>query len=370
MRRILAIMAAYALGMEYDLLEEEPQVCLLQRRFLGTQRSEAYSMATVYDHLQAGTGTEHGANSKGEFLDFGSQGCDLGRGGGMPHGVLKIAVSKEEWFNGYSCGMCVIVDGIQGVGMVTDLCTDCGEGDLALSEFSLFGGGPKDEGRVPVQWQAVPCNPPSWQSMGFVLRDSSTCEVSVALRRARYPVVGLEFWVDKNGRWTWEAGFSYKKDGYFTVKHVKLAFPLKVRLTCGGGSGTIGQQLVDYIPSLENDRLQLGTVQCGEDLGVLTPEPTPAPTAAPTYATPDPTPFPTPFPTHSPVHCVVGEWSCGLIATSRAEAARKSATGRWFRRCTAVRSVLRSGKSRASATRLPARSTARSRTGKIGRLAP
>merc|ERR1719248_371590 len=86
--------------------------------------------------------------------------------------------------------------------MVTDLCTDCGEGDLALSEFSLFGGGPKDEGRVPVQWQAVPCNPPSWQTMGFVLRDSSTWEVSVALRRARYPVVGLEFWVDKNGRWT------------------------------------------------------------------------------------------------------------------------------------------------------------------------
>jgi len=195
----------------------------------------------------------------------------------------------------------------------------------------------------------------------------------VALRRARYPVVGVEFWVDKNGRWTWEAGFSYKKDGYFTVKHVKLAFPLKVRLTCGGGSGTIGQQLVDYIPSLENDRLQLGTVQCGEDLGVLTPEPTPAPTAAPTYATPDPTPFPTPFPTHSPVHCVVGEWSlwshCNEPCGGGTQVRNRTLVPPLYGGAECP-SEWQESRVCNEAPRLPARSTARSRTGKIGRLAP
>ena len=144
--------------------------------------------------------------------------------------TLRAAVSPTVYEGSASCGTCAEVTGAGGthVVLLDDLCPECGDEDLDLSgdAFMAITGATTLDGRYPITWQLVPCEPPG--NVFYDFQGSNPYYVKVRLTQQRNPVERVEI-QRAGGAW---AEASRTTDGFFTLSPGEaLPTPLQLRAT-------------------------------------------------------------------------------------------------------------------------------------------
>ena len=115
--------------------------------------------------------------------------------------LLIAALNAPDWDGSSSCGACAEVRGPKGNRItvkIVDLCPECREGDLDLSPEAFVQLAPLIDGRIPISWQIVPCEPEGpmqWHFSG----GTNPWWLAVQVRNSRHLITGVQ--VLHNGEW-------------------------------------------------------------------------------------------------------------------------------------------------------------------------
>lgn len=135
----------------------------------------------------------------------------------IPSDKFVVALGPEEFDNAAACNTFVDIKSSRGTirAKVTDLCPECDDGELDLSDEAFAKLADLDEGRVRVAYRAVR-NPavgpltvqakdgsnPSWLALRIDNHGNPLRSVEVASSGRRFSTMDLEdfgFWIDDNG---------------------------------------------------------------------------------------------------------------------------------------------------------------------------
>jgi expansin len=137
------------------------------------------------DKKHEGEGTYYGANGSGACSFDPSSDLDV------------AALNAPDWNGSAYCGGCVDVTGPKGKLRVkiVDLCPECAEGDLDLSESAFAKIAEPAAGRVPISWTFVSCDISG--SLSYRYKEgSSQWWTALQVRNSRYPIAKLEWSAD------------------------------------------------------------------------------------------------------------------------------------------------------------------------------
>lgn len=174
-------------------------------------------------------------------------------GAGLPEDLLRTAVSPAMYMSGARCGTCMRVTGAAGTALVVidDLCPECATHDLDLPRETLMLLTGTPDGREPVSWQLVPCEPTG--NIQYDLQGSNPWFLKIRVSEHTTPVTSLEV---RLAGGTFVAG-TRTIDGFFQVTPGEmLPLPLTVRVT-----DSFGSQVEFTVPDLTNDLVRDTGVQ-------------------------------------------------------------------------------------------------------------
>ena len=131
------------------------------------------------------------------------------------------------------CGTCVAIDGPEGSVSVriVDQCPECQPGDIDLSPQAFELIAPLPDGRVPIEWEYVPCDVDG--PIEYHFKDGSNpWWTAVQVRNHRHAVASFEVYLpdqasDADG-WVDVPRFAYN---YFVLESGMGEGPLRFRVT-------------------------------------------------------------------------------------------------------------------------------------------
>jgi len=197
-----------------------------------------------------------GSTYTGDGTYYGATGAGACGYDPSPGNLMVAAMNAQQWNSSAVCGMCVEVTGPKGpankiVVRIVDLCPECKQGDLDLSEqaFSLIAE--KSAGRVPITWQPVACSVSGPVSYKF--KDgSSQYWMAIQVRNSRLPVSKIELLQGANALTLKQESYGY----YIQDTPDPGPGPFTFRVT-----SLTGQQITDSGIPLMNDAVVQGTQQ-------------------------------------------------------------------------------------------------------------
>jgi expansin (peptidoglycan-binding protein) len=104
------------------------------------------------------------------------------------------AMNHVDYASSRMCGACVRITGPQGtiVIRIVDSCPGCGSGNIDLSPLAFSLLADTSLGRIPIQWELIPCEPTG--PIIYHFKDGSNqWWTAVQVRRHRYPIFSLEY---------------------------------------------------------------------------------------------------------------------------------------------------------------------------------
>ncbi len=178
------------------------------------------------DEVHQGEGTYYAADGSGN-CSFEATPSDLDVG----------AMNQADYAGSAVCGSCVEVTGPKGTLRIriVDRCPECAPGDIDLSREAFAKIAEVEQGRVPIQWNFVPCE----VSAGVVYHfkdGSNPWWLAVQVRNHRHPIAKLEYERDGSFHEAQRAEYNY-----FVVEDGLGAGPYTFRLT-----DAAGQQIVSH----------------------------------------------------------------------------------------------------------------------------
>jgi expansin len=107
---------------------------------------------------------------------------------------LVAAMNATDYAGADWCGACLVVTGPNAAEImvrVVDKCPRCKQGDLDLSHEAFELLAPLSTGRIPITWQAVPCEVRGPIEYRFKER-SNEFWTAFQIRNHRYPIASVE----------------------------------------------------------------------------------------------------------------------------------------------------------------------------------
>jgi len=172
--------------------------------------------------------------------------------GASPNDLDVAAMDQAEFAGSAVCGECVAIAGPKGnvTVRVVDLCPDCEQGHLDLSQEAFAKIADVSAGRVSITWQVVPCAVNG--DVSYELKDgSSQYWTAIQVRNSRLPIAKLE-WM-QGGAWVAVDRTDYN---YFVVNGGVGAGSYQVRITASTGA-----QLTDTLPPVVANAVVPGSGQ-------------------------------------------------------------------------------------------------------------
>lgn len=157
-------------------------------------------------------------------------------------GDLDVAAfNTEEYAGSATCGACVHVKGARGevTVRIVDRCPECEKGHIDLSREAFAKIDEPQKGRVPIEYQLVPCEVTG--NVSYHVKDgASKWWTALQVRNHRLPISKMEY--EKNGTFVEMKREMYN---YFVEASGVGDQPsgLRIRITA-----VDGQQLVDVLP--------------------------------------------------------------------------------------------------------------------------
>ncbi len=152
-----------------------------------------------------------GQSHRGEatYYDFASGGgaCSFDP---TPGDLMVGAMNAADYAGSAACGACVRLQGPQAeiTIRVVDLCPECPAGDIDLSPEAFGRIAALSAGRVPINWQYVPCETSG--PIQYHFKDGSNpWWTAVQLRNHRNRVARLEYSRDGTYREVHRTGYNY-----------------------------------------------------------------------------------------------------------------------------------------------------------------
>lgn len=194
-----------------------------------------------FGEVQAGKATYYGATGGGA--------CSYDP---SPNNLMVAAMNMPQYQNSQACGMCVEVTGPRAtiVVRIVDLCPECENGQLDLSEQAFAMIGDKSAGKIPISWVAVPCQVTGPISFRFK-EGSSQWWMGVQVRNSRLPIKRIE--LQKGSSWLPLEQQSYN---YYLAPNMPGPGPFTFRVTA-----TTDQQVTESGIQLKDSQVVAGTQQ-------------------------------------------------------------------------------------------------------------
>ena len=173
--------------------------------------------------------------------------CGAGIPAWMPY---RAAVSPTRFAGGALCGSCLLVTGAASTQLVLvdDLCPSCGADDLDLQTEAAMAITGAVDGRHPVTWLRVPCEPSGNAFLDF--QGSNPFYLKVRLTQIRNPLANVEIRVGS----TYEAA-SRTEDGFFVLSpSSSVTAPVGLRIT-----DVFGQALEFEVATITSDGMTTDT---------------------------------------------------------------------------------------------------------------
>ena len=117
-----------------------------------------------------------------------------------PNDLDVAAFNTEEYAGSATCGACVSVKGARGeiTVRIVDRCPGCERGHIDLSREAFAKIDEPKRGRVPIEYQFVPCNVTG--NVSYHVKDgASKFWTALQVRNHKLPITTLEY--KKNGAW-------------------------------------------------------------------------------------------------------------------------------------------------------------------------
>ena len=113
--------------------------------------------------------------------------------GPSPGNLMVAAMNQPQYLGSEACGACARVNGPSGsvTVRVVDLCPECQQGHIDLSQQAFAKIADPDLGEVPVTWQYLPCEVSGPIAYHFK-EGSSEWWTAIQVRNTRYAVRTLE----------------------------------------------------------------------------------------------------------------------------------------------------------------------------------
>jgi expansin (peptidoglycan-binding protein) len=172
-----------------------------------------------------------------------------------PADLDVAAFNTEEYAGSATCGACVHVKGARGqvTVRIVDRCPECQKGHLDLSREAFAKIDEPQKGRVPIEYQIVPCSTEG--NVSYHVKDgASKWWTALQVRNHKLPIATMEY--ERGGSFVAMKRESYN---YFVEASGVGDQPggLKVRIT-----SVDGQSLVDTLPGTIQENVVLpGSVQ-------------------------------------------------------------------------------------------------------------
>jgi expansin (peptidoglycan-binding protein) len=131
---------------------------------------------------------------RGEGTYYGATGAGNCSFDPTPQDLMVAAMNAPQYANSAVCGACVRVKGPKGSVEVriVDQCPECKFGDLDFSLEAFVKIADQVAGRVPIEWQYIPC--PVNGPVAFKYKEgSSQWWIGVQIRNHRYAIQKLEY---------------------------------------------------------------------------------------------------------------------------------------------------------------------------------
>lgn len=172
-----------------------------------------------------------------------------------PNDLDVAAFNTEEYAGSATCGACVNVKGARGdvTVRIVDRCPGCERGHLDLSREAFAKIDEPIRGRVPIEYQLVPCNVTG--NVSYHVKDgASKFWTALQVRNHKLPITTVEY--KKSGAWVAMKRESYN---YFVEAKGVGDQPngLELRITA-----VDGQTLTDTVPgTIVENTLLAGSAQ-------------------------------------------------------------------------------------------------------------
>jgi expansin len=112
-----------------------------------------------------------------------------------PDDLMVGAMNQLDYDGSRICGACVKVTGPKGDTIrirIVDRCPECPQGNIDLSPLAFSRLADTTLGRIPINWELVPCGVAG--PIAYHFKDgSSRWWTAVQIRNHRYPVATLEY---------------------------------------------------------------------------------------------------------------------------------------------------------------------------------
>jgi expansin (peptidoglycan-binding protein) len=131
---------------------------------------------------------------RGEGTYYGATGAGNCSFDPTPQDLMVAAMNAPQYANSAVCGACVRVKGPKGSVEVriVDQCPECKFGDLDFSLEAFVKIADQVAGRVPIEWQYIPC--PVNGPIAFKYKEgSSQWWIGIQVRNHRYAIQKLEY---------------------------------------------------------------------------------------------------------------------------------------------------------------------------------
>ena len=159
-----------------------------------------------------------------------------------PNDLDVAAMDAPEWGGSAPCGECVQVTGPKGevTVRIVDLCPECEQGHLDLSQEAFAKIADVSAGNVAITWQVVACNVQG--PVQYHIKDgSSQWWTAIQVRNSKLPIAKLEY-KTSTGAYTNVTRLDYN---YFVVDSGVGPDPYMVRITSQNG-----EALEDSLPAV------------------------------------------------------------------------------------------------------------------------
>lgn len=131
---------------------------------------------------------------RGEGTYYGATGAGNCSFDPSPQDLMVAAMNAPQYANSEVCGACVRAKGPKGTVdvRIVDQCPECKFGDLDFSLEAFIKIADQIAGRVPIEWEFIPC--PVGGNISFRYKEgSSQWWIGIQVRNHRYAIKKLEY---------------------------------------------------------------------------------------------------------------------------------------------------------------------------------
>lgn len=217
--------------------------------------------------------TAYGASTNGGFCGFNSESW-LYR---TDNKLMTAAINQPQQSNSLACGRCAAVTyrNKTHVILVDNLCPECKQGDLDLSQeaWQVIVGG-TNYGREKASWSWSECTP-LMNDQSITIRAHHVNEWWLAVNPSNFKCGMRKMWIEQSGKWVEMDRDNQKMNGLWFIRHAKIEYPFRFRMESILGDTVETPQYT----SIQNifPRASTGVqFKCPDCSNAPTPKPTPA----------------------------------------------------------------------------------------------